>query len=87
MAWRRTTLAFAAVAVLGVRSALHGRTSETAYAAGALVALSWVAFLVVAQLRIRALAPSRPREVAPAGMWGAAGCVVGAAACAVVVLR
>lgn len=55
LAWRRTTLAFAVVAALAVRSALYD-PAPAAYGAAALGALAWLGFLVVAHRRIRALA-------------------------------
>lgn len=59
LAWRRTTLAFAVAAALAVRSALQD-PSPGAYGAAALGALGWLAFLVVAHRRIRALTDHDP---------------------------
>lgn len=59
LAWRRTTLAFAVAAALGVRSALYD-PGPAAYGAAALGALGWLAFLAVAHRRIRALTDRDP---------------------------
>ncbi|MCF6522515.1 DUF202 domain-containing protein [Streptomyces sp. JJ36] len=58
LAWRRTTLTFAVAAALAVRSAVE-RADAPGYAAAALGALAWLAFLSVAHRRIRALAHGR----------------------------
>ncbi|AXK34040.1 DUF202 domain-containing protein [Streptomyces armeniacus] len=58
LAWRRTTLAFAVAAALGIRSVLDGAGGPPAYAVAALAALVWLAFLAVAHRRIRTLADS-----------------------------
>lgn len=83
LAWRRTTLTFALVVVLAVRDLVvteDGR-SGTAVIAVALGALAWVAFLVLAHRRIRALASGeRPPVATGATMLGAAGVIVVASA-------
>jgi hypothetical protein len=65
LAWRRTTLSCTVVAVLAVRAALH-RGSVTGYVVGLLACVPWLAFLALAQVRIRALASapvSGPRRL------------------------
>jgi hypothetical protein len=79
LAWRRTTLTFALVVVLAVRDMVvtEGARTGLAFLAVAVDALAWVAFLVMAQRRIRALAGGeRPPPVTEATMLGAAGVVV-----------
>ncbi|MFP8886586.1 DUF202 domain-containing protein [Streptomyces mangrovi] len=60
MAWRRTTLAFAAVVALLARGTLHDGGPPQAYAPAALGALVWLGFLALAHRRIRALDVPRP---------------------------
>jgi uncharacterized membrane protein YidH (DUF202 family) len=70
LAWRRTTLAFAVAAALGVRSVLDGVRGPSAYAVAALGALVWLAFLAVAHRRIRTLADSPSQAATHAIRWG-----------------
>ncbi|MER6124973.1 DUF202 domain-containing protein [Streptomyces sp. NPDC001795] len=55
LAWRRTTLSSTATAVLAVKTALHDR-SAAGFVVVALCCLLWLGFLILAHLRIRALA-------------------------------
>lgn len=75
LAWRRTTLAFAVAAALAVRSALY-RGGPTGYAAAALGALAWLAFLLVAHRRIRSLADGRPAVADGGPMLAAVVCTL-----------
>ncbi|WP_373431504.1 DUF202 domain-containing protein [Streptomyces sp. B3I7] len=88
LAWRRTTLSCAVAAVLAVRTALH-RGSVTGYAVGLLACVPCLAFLALAQLRIRALASapvSGPRPL-PARLAALAALgTVALAACAAVLV-
>ncbi|MFC7219340.1 DUF202 domain-containing protein [Streptomyces polyrhachis] len=83
LAWRRTTLAAAVAALLGVRAAVHG-SGPAAYAAA--VVLVWLALLALAQRRIGALAAARPAVVALGTVWGTALCVVALALCGALAL-
>jgi hypothetical protein len=88
LAWRRTTLSCTVAAVLAVRTALH-RGSVTGYAVGLLACVPCLAFLALAQLRIRALASapvSGPRPLAARHAALAALGTVALAACAAVLV-
>ncbi|MDH6216838.1 DUF202 domain-containing protein [Streptomyces pseudovenezuelae] len=56
LAWRRTTLSGTVVAVLAVKTALHGGTSPLGVIACALCCALWLGFLLVAHRRIGVLA-------------------------------
>lgn len=75
LAWRRTALASTAVGVLAVRMVLH--TGLTPLRAAGLVggAALWIFALVVAQLRIWALADSTPAAMARSAALTAAATV------------
>ncbi|NGN66636.1 DUF202 domain-containing protein [Streptomyces sp. A7024] len=75
LAWRRTTLSFAIVAVLAVRLALHQEGSAAAAVGAALGLLALVAFLAVAQRRIRAVDRPAPEVQDVRVAVGAAACV------------
>ncbi|MGW0704549.1 DUF202 domain-containing protein [Streptomyces sp. NPDC002643] len=81
LAWRRTTLTAAAVAVLAMKSALHDGPSVPGVAAAALCAALWPAFLGLAHRRITALARPRPTALAPRVAAVAVLCTVALAAC------
>ena len=83
LAWRRTTLASTVAAVLAVKTALHGGASAAGIVACALCCGLWLAFLLLAQRRIRALAagPS-PAALTPRHATAAALCAVATAVCA-----
>lgn len=89
LAWRRTTLSGAVVAVLGVRTALHGGASELGITLCALCCVLWLGFLTAAHHRIRALsATTPPPPLAPRRATTAALYAVATATCAaVLVLR
>ncbi|WP_208036531.1 DUF202 domain-containing protein [Streptomyces cyanogenus] len=83
LAWRRTTLSGAVVAVLGVKTALHGGASATGILLGALCCGLWLGFLAVAHHRIRALsAGTPPPALTPRHATAAVLCAVAMAACA-----
>ncbi|MFE0578812.1 DUF202 domain-containing protein [Streptomyces sp. NPDC058874] len=86
LAWRRTTLASAVVAVLALRQALRGPGSPSELAGAALIVLVWLAFLWVAHRRIRALATGRPRVLDPGSALSVVACTVALAAFAVAVI-
>ncbi|MEU8569738.1 DUF202 domain-containing protein [Streptomyces pathocidini] len=91
LAWRRTTLACAVVAVLAGRLALYGtlygRGSAPRIAAAVLVALALAGFLWVAHGRIRALAAPRPPVLRPGTAAAAVGCAVALAVFGVALVR
>ncbi|MEV5878223.1 DUF202 domain-containing protein [Streptomyces sp. NPDC052101] len=85
LAWRRTTLSAAVVAVLAVRTALRGGASATSVTVSALCCVLFLGFLWVAHRRIRALASAvRPPALAPRHATAAVLCAVALAACAAV---
>ncbi|WP_055492680.1 DUF202 domain-containing protein [Streptomyces sp. TP-A0356] len=88
LAWRRTTLACTVASVLAVKAALHGRTAA-GFTVVAVCGLLWFGFLVLAHLRIRALAggdTDGPPPLAPRHAAAAALCTAAVAVCAVALL-
>jgi hypothetical protein len=82
LAWRRTTLASTVAAVLAVKTALHGGVSAAGVVACALCCALWLAFLLLAHHRIRALAAdAAPAVLAPRHATAAILCTVAMAAC------
>ncbi|MFF8939650.1 DUF202 domain-containing protein [Streptomyces paradoxus] len=82
LAWRRTTLSGTVVAVLAVKTVLHGGASAAGVVAGALCCLLWLGFLSVAHRRIRTLAATAsPASFAPRHAAAAVLCTVAMAAC------
>ncbi|MDX2296988.1 MULTISPECIES: DUF202 domain-containing protein [Streptomyces] len=81
LAWRRTTLSWTVVAVLGVKLALMDDATAAGVTGLALAALLWIGFLAVAHRRIRALDTARPRVLSARGALLAAGCTVALAVC------
>ncbi|MET9913065.1 DUF202 domain-containing protein [Streptomyces sp. NPDC006476] len=82
LAWRRTTLASTVVAVLAMKTALHGGVSSVGVVACALCCALWLAFLLLAHRRIRALAAdAAPVVLAPRHAMAAILCTVAMAAC------
>ncbi|MER7762870.1 DUF202 domain-containing protein [Streptomyces sp. NPDC097619] len=65
LAWRRTTLTGAAVAVLAVKQAAQGDGDASDLTATALTVLVWLLFLGVAHRRIRGLSAARPKVLDP----------------------
>ncbi|WP_175410139.1 DUF202 domain-containing protein [Streptomyces sp. TRM64462] len=86
LAWRRTTLSCTVAAVLAARQAVHDGPSAAGLLGAALSLLVWLAFLGLAQRRIRALDSARPAPLGPAGAVAAVGCTVALAAFAVAVV-
>lgn len=76
LAWRRTTLSCSVTAVLALRQSLHGTGSAVELTGVAVIALVWLAFLWVAQRRIRGLAATRPAALAPRAALAAVACTV-----------
>lgn len=72
LAWRRTTLAGAALVVLALTRTFIGGGQRLDIVATSVLALLWLATLIVAHCRLRALAatPTNPRTVtrAPAAL-------------------
>lgn len=81
LAWRRTTLTGAVIAVLAVKSALHGDPSAPGVVAAALCAALWLGFLGLAHRRIAALAHPRPTPLTPRFAAAAVLCAVALAVC------
>lgn len=77
LAWRRTTLTGAVVAVLAAKSALHGGPST----AGMAAAVLWLGCLALAHRRIHALAAARPPALTPRMATTATLCVIALAVC------
>ncbi|MFF9674145.1 DUF202 domain-containing protein [Streptomyces eurythermus] len=87
LAWRRTTLSAAVATVLALKAALHGRPSAAGILAGAVCCALWLAFLVVAHSRVRALTTTpRPPVLAPRQATAAVLCAGALAVCAVVLV-
>ncbi|MGX4693138.1 DUF202 domain-containing protein [Streptomyces sp. JNUCC 63] len=87
LAWRRTTLAGTVAAVLAARTALQGGASAPGLVVGALCCALWLAFLLLAQLRIHTLArPEDPPPLAARHATAAALCTVALAVCAAVLV-
>ncbi|CAL9379749.1 hypothetical protein SUDANB106_01043 [Streptomyces sp. enrichment culture] len=76
MAWRRTTLAFAAVVALLARGTVHDGGPPRQYALAALGALVWLVFLALAHRRIRALDVPRPGPLGTRTAYAAAVCTL-----------
>ncbi|MCH5674121.1 DUF202 domain-containing protein [Streptomyces gilvus] len=82
LAWRRTTLASTVAAVLAMKTALHGGVSAVGVVACALCCVLWLAFLLLAHHRIRALAADTvPEVLAPRHATAAILCTVAMAVC------
>ena len=85
LAWRRTTLSGTVAAVLGVKTTLHGGPTAAGIVACALCCGLWLAFLLLAHRRIRALtlaqapAPLTARHAVLAALWPVATAVCAAA--------
>ncbi|MGW5352361.1 DUF202 domain-containing protein [Streptomyces sp. NPDC004031] len=75
LAWRRTTLSCAVVAVLAGRQALHGDAAYVTLAVG-LAALVFLAFLWLAHHRIQQLGAPRPRLLPHAAALAVAVCML-----------
>ncbi|MER6806194.1 MULTISPECIES: DUF202 domain-containing protein [Streptomyces] len=82
LAWRRTTLSGAVVAVLAGKTALTGGVSAAGLVACALCCVCWLGLLGLAHRRIRALAAaSAPGALAPRYASAAVFCTVALAVC------
>ncbi|MCL6737642.1 DUF202 domain-containing protein [Streptomyces neyagawaensis] len=81
LAWRRTTLTGAVIAVLAMKSALHGGAPASGIVAAALCAALWLGLLGLAHRRIGALASPRPAALAPRVAATAVLCTVALAVC------
>ncbi|WP_308295699.1 DUF202 domain-containing protein [Streptomyces odontomachi] len=86
LAWRRTTLTATGVTVLGVKAALRADSTLGALLTCALCLLLWLAFVAATHLRVRALATSVPRQLAPRVAATAVLCTVALALCAAAVI-
>ncbi|MFE6525564.1 DUF202 domain-containing protein [Streptomyces sp. NPDC057794] len=82
LAWRRTTLSGTVVAVLAMKTTLHGGASAAGIVACALCCALWLGVLVIAHRRIRVLAATPgPVAFAPRHAAAAVLCTVAMAAC------
>ncbi len=63
LAWRRTVLATTAVTALTIRLAARGGFTPLRAVAIALALATWLAQLLIAQRRIRAMAVAQPRDI------------------------
>ncbi|MFJ6087342.1 DUF202 domain-containing protein [Streptomyces sp. NPDC092369] len=87
LAWRRTTLSGSVVAVLAVKTALHGGASAPGVVACAVCCALWLGFLLVAHRRIRVLAAGDvPALLVPPQATIAVLCTVAMAACGAVLV-
>ncbi|WP_149823284.1 DUF202 domain-containing protein [Streptomyces tailanensis] len=86
LAWRRTTLTGAVVAVLAGKSALHGGPSAAGLAAAGLCAALWLGLLGLAHRRIGTLAAARPAVLSPRAAAAAVLCTVALAVCGAVLV-
>ncbi|MGK5500267.1 DUF202 domain-containing protein [Streptomyces sp. URMC 125] len=84
LAWRRTVLASAVVAVLAARRAAHGAGDAVWWAA--VSAAAWVALAASAARRSRELAVPRPVPLGVSGALSAVICTLAVPICGVVVL-
>ncbi|MFJ8113033.1 DUF202 domain-containing protein [Streptomyces sp. NPDC096132] len=83
LAWRRTTLSGTVATVLAMKTALHGGPSAAGIVACALCVGLWLAFLLLAHRRIRALtAAPAPAALAPRYATAAVLYAVATAVCA-----
>ncbi|MBV2356181.1 DUF202 domain-containing protein [Streptomyces sp. J2-1] len=83
LAWRRTTLSATVAAVLAVRAALRDGATPAGVVACGVCGLLWLAFLVLAHRRIRALAAGpRPDTLTPRRATAAVLCALAMAVCA-----
>ncbi|MDT3397508.1 DUF202 domain-containing protein [Streptomyces sp. B1866] len=87
LAWRRTTLACAAVCALAVRQAFHDGAGPVRLLALALALLAWTCFTAAAHRRVRAMAAPRPPALTPRAAVAAAGCTVALAVFGALVVR
>ncbi|MBY8878606.1 DUF202 domain-containing protein [Actinacidiphila acidipaludis] len=76
LAWRRTTLTCAVTTVIAMRQVVRSGGSALSVAAVGLAALSFLAFLVLAHLRIQRLGAPRPPVLSSRVAVGVAGCMV-----------
>ncbi|MEU6147101.1 DUF202 domain-containing protein [Streptomyces sp. NPDC047081] len=82
LAWRRTTLAATVVAVLAMKTALHGGASAVGVVTCALACGLWLTFLYLAHRRIRGLSTAPvPHALTPLHATAAILCTVAMAGC------
>ncbi|HEY8979890.1 MAG TPA: DUF202 domain-containing protein [Streptomyces sp.] len=87
LAWRRTTLAGTVVAVLAMKTALHGGLSPAGVAVCAVCGGLWLALLTVAHRRIVTLASAhQPPVLSPRLAAAAVLCTIATAVCAAVLV-
>jgi Domain of unknown function (DUF202) len=76
LAWRRTTLSCTVVALLAGKAALHGGATPAGILAVSLSVLAWLAFLLVAHLRVLGMGTAQPQPLAPRRALTAAACTI-----------
>lgn len=87
LAWRRTTLSGTVAALLAMKTALHGGISAAGIIVCALCCGLWLAFLLIAHHRIRALsATSSPAALTPRHATAGALLTVALAVCGAALL-
>lgn len=86
LAWRRTTLSAAVVALLAARQVLHGGPTPAGLTAVGLSMLAWLGLVAVAHQRIRSLSTARPRPLSHRGALLAAACAIAFAGFAVAIV-
>jgi hypothetical protein len=87
LAWRRTTLSWSVVTVLAVRQALREHGGAGTVTLTSVATLAFVAFLLLAHLRIQRLDTPRPPVLSARAAAAVVGCAVVLAACGVALLR
>ncbi|WP_069464557.1 DUF202 domain-containing protein [Actinacidiphila rubida] len=76
LAWRRTTLTCLVTAILALRQAVRSGASALSVAAVGLAVLAFLAFLLVAHLRIQRLGAARPAAMPPPTALAVAACML-----------
>ncbi|MFJ8751217.1 DUF202 domain-containing protein [Streptomyces sp. NPDC102441] len=76
LAWRRTTLSCAVVALLAFRQALHHGATTAGVIAVALSLLALLGFLAVAHRRVAGMSTAEPAPLSPRHALTAAACTV-----------
>ena len=76
LAWRRTTLTCAVTTVIAMRQVLRSGGSGLSVAAVGLTVLAFLAFLVLAHVRIQRLGAARPAALSSRVAVAVAGCMV-----------
>ncbi len=87
LAWRRTTLTWGVATLPALRQALRGHDGVVVPAAAvSLTALTFLAFLLIAHLRIQGLGAARPPVLPARAAQAVVGCAVALAVCGAALL-